>query len=671
MSCARASRWLPALAALALTGAGCSLVWTPVVDPDVGAPDADLDGGPDADVDAGIDAYVEPYDAGTDAGTDAYVLRELCDLRGDEDEDDLADCADPDCFGAPDCCSDDVGRPLGPTFVDDEIPADWAGTALPDTSTMPGEVQLDFGAGTYLRRRRCLPLGQGARIDLALRSLAASGALSVVLSPSPDPTDAMAGRFLDELALRFEDGLFSATRAGVPLPLASPSATCDGVRVAGDPAHLRLATPTRLIVRMRPGVAFGASALLVTVDVYGAFPGGCTQVRPLVDFPIDLRDLRRTTGGEVDACDESPGLYFVLEGRQRPFAVGNSNGAVPATPNIVLSPLECSSPGVFAVERPILTRSSLAASVPADDFAAGGVGAPDLDYDGVARTWLLSVDGSEEDRSSELFQPLTTRIGMSTAGSVSQSTWTSVPMADGTPVTGTTGEVREPSVLLEGTNLVLYARARSMGGGFDLYHAGMPTLGVLGSPARLDPYPGCSYREPVATAGYDASRWLFLRCDQASGSSLAVARLNEDLSVTPERANLLRGVADGIAARVVAADVLTRLSAGRRYFAVWVLADRGGTAPRELHLFVGEEADGTFPTTFRPYAGNPVLTQAELQESCDTPCDVTSFAVASEAVVGSDRLRFLFARTRRTATETVYELLPRSQIAPSALDDGL
>lgn len=645
MSTARSWRTLASLmgSCVCLQLGGCSLLWTPV----------EFDGGTEApDADEPLDAS-NANDADLDAGVDGGMRRaERCDLEGDEDGDGLADCADPDCFGSAACCDDTVGRDLGGQFTSTP-PVGWERSAATLLRTGGSGTLIDFGSSLgYLRRTACVPLAAGAVLDVGLIRQPEPGDIAFVFSPA-----AAAGPSgsLDEIAVRFGTrGAFTITRAGTPQPLDVPSGACSGIEHTAT--SYNIASPSRLVVTVNPAVADGSPALGVKVEVATA----CGVITATESLTIAMRDLVRTTDIGIDSCSESPGLYVAVEGHRAGFALSGGR--------LELSRLECASPALFSTERlPTLVREDLTSTVPSPDFAAGGIGAPDLDFEaGLAR---LLFDGSLEDRSSELFQPLTTNIGLSR--STDLATWSSTP-SDGGPTGNLAANtvVREPTALFEGTDVVVYVRRT--GNRFDLWRAGT-TGGDGGSWEAAAPLLGatssdCSFREPALTRAMSAAVWAFARCDRGTDSTLALL-FDDEGSVTPGtvvQEDMLTS-APAIQRRVRAVDVVSRSHvAGRRYFAVWVLVD-SATGGRELHLLAGEAAELS-PPILRPYAGNPVLSDRDLQQGCaGASCLVTSFTVGLDTHPSPARLVFLFARTRTDGTGTTYEFVPRTQVAPSVL----
>jgi hypothetical protein len=675
-------RWLPALAALALSGAGCSLVWTPIVDPDGGPPDADID--------AGVDAYVEPpIDAGTDAfGSDAWMPPpEECTGGEDEDEDGFTDCNDSDCLGTDACCSAATGLVEEVAFTtgtpDTWFPRGWS----PRYVDSEDRTYFDFtGSPGSIARTVCTPLAQGARISFVLAGGGASAAsFGFVLSPAAEPGP---GGFLDELAFRVDQRMEArVTRAGISVPL---EASCRGGDAgvpldAGriDTVALSGAAGAVVTVDLRPGVASGASALLATISVQN-LAGPCMAQTPIVrDLPILVADLIRTTDGP-GTCEDNPGLYPVFEG-SGPGVFALAAERPDASPLLRIRTLECGSPGVFS---PPDLRFD-ATDVTTGGFAAGGVGAPDLAYDSVATTpnWKLLVDGSMEERSTELFQRLTTRVGLARGTVVGAQTfptlWMPAPIS---PAELGMGNVREPSFRALRTDdlSVVFAEESSDPGQFDLFRATIDRVGSrlsaaravrLHDPRRTDagvdddagmPAPLCeSLREPTAIPVYGATTevgdWIFARCDVGSRSRLLLLESDTD-GTRVLSADVLGG--HPLGDRVIATDALVR-STG--FLAVWVLA-RGSDGRAELHLFVDEHARHGRAPDLRPYSGNPVLREGDrLLGDCPdgSECRITSFTVATLEERPRDQLRFLFATSRAGG---VHELVAAEQPALRGLD---
>lgn len=649
-----------ALVAAALVVSGCSAIWKPVVD-DAGldgAIDGGVDGGLDGDVDGGTDGG-EPEDGGMPP--DAWVPPppEVCTNHEDDDRDGLTDCDDPECYGHVACCDDRTGRDLlSGGFSAGAIPPDWErspGTVLRADGDGESTV-LDFGAGGWVRRSLCAPLATGFSLDLALETQRQMGRFAVLLTPAAAPGSS---GFLDELAVRFDElDDVSITRAGERVPLEPPPAACSTVRHTAT--SYRLPAPVRLVVHGSPMVSRGVPVLRIGVEIHGAFGGSCTELALVRDLEIELRDLVRTEEPGGDTCSGTPGLYTVIEGRGGVFSVG---------PTSALRRFQCVSPSTFSDDGGLatLTASDLATAAPA--FAAGGIGSPALASGNDSYGFRLLYDGALEDRSSEIFHPLTMRVGLST--STYLSNWVSRPTPAGDPIGGPDMEdAREPSGSFVGADIIAYARRGASG--YDLWRAG--TTGGVGStiesPQRLLEASDetCSYREPAIVRTGADDLWVFVRCDHGDRSTLALVFDPEGSSTAPSlrSTNLLAG-RSAIADRVRAVDVLSQLSSSGRYFAVWVLAD-GTLGGRELHLFVGQAAEGRAPV-LEPYEGNPVLRSQDFEDGCrGESCSITSFAVALDRPsLGLPRLVFYVARTRLASTGPVYEFVPRTQTAPRAL----
>jgi len=664
---------------------GCSLIWTPVTyDAAVEPPDAWE--APDADLDAGVDA--PELDAGVDA-PDAFVPPpEECALPGDEDGDGYSDCNDPDCFGADTCCRADRGTELNATFNSTSTPGNWVSASWSARPTT-GRTYFQFTAapGTVYREV-CVPLAQGARIQFALSGGgAAPASFAFVLSPASRPGPS---GFLDELAIRVDQAMAARiTRAGVSLPLEADCRMASTDAGPEDTVALSGAMGSVITLDLRPGLSSGQAALLATVSVQNrGGPCGSTTV-VASDLPILLADLVRTADGP-GTCEDSPGLFVGFEGTgPETFALERASTMAPA---LEIRALECSSPGVFAPPGVSLEASDVASG----SYGSGGIGAPSVGYDDTIDEWTILFDASAEERSTEVFRRLTTRIGMAGGTVIPPQTFprtfdeaTTSPV--GLPLAPPTVNVREPSMRFETAGLSVVFAQESGAGLFDLVRGGItrtgayralpfpvavhrgrqdagpaqPDAGVLG--AACD-----SLREPVAIAAYDDTsmprrEWVLGRCDVGSSSRLALFEI--DPSSDTVRALSEDLLSDSTAGgRVLAVDAIVRPTG---FLAVWVLA-AGPDGLAELHLYVDERARRGVAPTLQPYAGNPVLRAGDpvLGECPPTSeCRVTSFAVGIQDEVGPDRLRFLFA-VSQTGTSVSHRLVAAEQIALDGLDNG-
>jgi hypothetical protein len=640
-----------ALAALALSG--CSLLWTPAY------PDAGMDAftPPDAfHLDANDDAYTPP-----DANADAWVRpAEICDdLAGrDEDGNGFANCDDPVCSRHATCCPMS-GDPDVADFVG--VPSSWT-----SGGNFISEGEVDFGESGYFVRTSCVPLAAGVRLTVPLVRRGEEGRLRVVLSPARAP--GVEG-FLDELAIQFRVGgteaVVEATRAGALLALPEPTDACSLVRTSTSLALPSPITQTiALRLEVRPSVIAGRTVMLVNAFLdSGTYPT-CTTAQQIVrDAVVDLRDLV-TTGG----CSGTPGLHVALEGTGAAFGIAGSG--TPRSYPLTLRNYECASPGVFTVPSPATLRRSDLGDVPlpippAVEPAAGGVGAPSLRRQG--SEWLLSFDGSEQDRASEVFAPITTQLFQSSAGMLGGA-WVGrplLPTAQSRPVTfpmgGTSlrGSFREPH---QGdTNLYFSALVPSqVDAGVDadagvsrptysIFRATQSDPGVFGTPSRLQ-LSGCAnYREPTEVNGS-----LYYRCENGASATVGLSTVMGGTTTTRRLSDNVLGPT--YATRVVRAiDIIA--TADR--LALWVLFD--GATGTELHLFLAGAS--TDVPTFVPFEGNPVLRASELREAttcgATEPCAVTSFTVARQGTM----LHFYFARRRGTT----YEFVTRTQLAPQGL----
>ncbi len=644
------------LAMGALAMGGCSLVWGPVY-PDAAPVDA-------AEMDAPVDAFSEP-----DGGLDAYIVPdayapppEECERIGDEDMDDFADCSDPDCYGHPACCSATAGsdESYDALFSGTTRPLEWSSRAV-TLSAIGDSTRLGAAGPTTgsLWRELCFPLGQGGRFRFRLegRSEAGSGnTLSIVLSPAPEPGPT---GFLDELALHVGEGnRLTATRAGSSVALAG-ACVSDG--------SAQLGTTTTFELTLLPGVADDSSALLATLTVTSN--GGCTETTTLFeDEAILVSDLRRTLDASR-SCQDSPGLWFALDVRGAgAFAVSPLGGA---EAEIEMRPLECASPGVFTRSTVVLDRESVQAG--SAMYTSGGIGAPDLTA--VGAQWALAYDASLEDRSEEIFRPLTLSLGVARGAAADSSTFT--PTSAGA-VTVTGARSREPSLSSVGgrTFLVWSREMATMRGHYELIEGLFDSsTGTTTASTLLNPADDCdSLREASTAAAFDSTGindgdWIFARCDVGAMSRLAMWRRVGSTAPNLRESNLLGG--DPIADRVIAADVFAVRRSARQTFGLWVLA-RGPTDEAELHLYLADQVVAGVMPRFFGYAGNPVLTEADGSlPACpagDT-CRLTSVSVAPVFRSGlPDDIRFLFARSRTGAT-TTYEIVAAEQRALSTLDE--
>jgi hypothetical protein len=404
----------------------------------------------------------------------------------------------------------------------------------------------------------------------------------------------------------------------------------------------------------------------------------CRSTSTLVhDVPILADDLVRTPEDGTRSCQDSPGLYFGVE--VRPPSTGPGTFAIvpltggPAT--VVLRPLECASPGVFSRSSVVLDRESVAPA--AATHTMGGIGAPDL-LPAPLSQWALAYDGSVEDRSEELFRPLTLSLGVGFGAAPDADTWMPTPTS---PLDGTGPRSREPSLtMLDVTDpVMLWARELGAGSGdYEIVRGTFDPAGrVLTASSIISPTPmgldiRCeSLREPSMILSYtDAGavdgEWIFARCDEGAMSRLGLWRRSAG-TTTLAAANVLGS--EAIATRVIAADSLSTVRTDGRVFALWVLA-RGATDSAEVHLFLADRVAVGETPTFVPYAGNPILREGDGSlASCPTgsTCRLTSMSVAHVSQTGPDRLRFLFARAR-TGVTPVYDLLGAEQVALRGLE---
>lgn len=660
--------------ALAISGAlgGCSLVWQPVVDPPADAY-ADLpdvtpdDAGPDANVDGG-------RDAGPDA-PDAYVPpREICDNGRDEDGDRLTDCGDPDCFGAMACgCDPTVGVDYGTTFSGSTLPPEWSDRDLARSyvgAALQVRVAGSAPVGT-LWRNLCVPLGQGGRFEIRVGRrgtlvLGSGETMTLVLSPAREPGPA---GFLDELAIRIDDAnRATVLRAGAPIAL--DPAPCVTSNVA------QLGRESTFQIDLRPGVSGGRSALLASVAVTSS-DGMCTSTNMLVhDQAILADDLVRTPEDTSRSCQDSPGLYFGIEVRPTrcppgttcdpTFAIVPLSGG---SASLVLRPLECASPGVFTRSSIVLDRRSVG---PDERYTAGGIGAPDL-LPAPPPGWALAYDASVEDRSEELFRPLTLALGAGFGAAPDAAGWGPTPTR---PLGGTGPRSREPSLTMLGVTdpILLWARESTPGSGeYEIARGTFaPSGNVAAASTLIQPSPeiGCeSLREPSMVLSYDDSgaidgEWIFARCDEGAASRLGLWR-RAGGETTQESTDVLEG--SPVAGRVIAVDAL---STRGRAFALWVLA-RSATGEAELHLFLADRVAAEATPAFVPYAGNPILREGDGSlASCPSgsTCRLTSMSVTQVPDDGRDRLRFLFARTQTGMGPPVHELVAAEQVALAGLE---
>ncbi|MBN8613477.1 MAG: hypothetical protein J0L92_22980 [Deltaproteobacteria bacterium] len=654
--------------AFALSLVGCSLVWTPIVDP----PDAGLDAyDPDAWVEPPPDAGV---DAPSDAGTDAYMRppETACENTADDDIDGLTDCNDPDCFGSMSCCNPLVGVDYGTAFGSIR-PAEWSEQGLTRTLSGSALTLRTMGAAPFgaLWRNLCVPLGQGGRFEWTVSGsgLMAGESISAVLSPAPAPGST---GFLEELAVHVDHmNRVSATRAGrrVQLP-ENPGCIDTGMD------HAQLGTESTFSLQLVPGVSRERSALVATLTV-STNTGPCSGGLVLFTDEVVLADdLIRTPSDPTRSCQDSPGLYFGFE--VRPGTSGSTGFALQpvasSNPSVVLKALECASPGVFTRSPVILDRTSV------DDVStlhtAGGIGAPDLLFAGPTTGWLLAYDASQEDRSEEIFRALTLRLGTSRGAAPDSASW--IPLAS--PLAGTGSRPREPALFidsfLDGPRMV-WAQETSTRGAYEILRANVePDGDLVGTSVVVSPADsgGCeSLREPTVAFGYASdgavdSEWIFARCDVGSDSRIALWRRTAG-DVTRIPGDVLSG--HPLAGRAIAADVLTTRRGATQTFALWVLMLGTDALERaELHLFLADavEPGGTIPR-FIPYAGNPILRDGDGSlAACTGECRLTSVAVAQLPVTGMpDRLRFLFARARAGGSPA-YEIVAAEQAALRALD---
>lgn len=660
------------------TSVGCQLVWTPLR----------VDGGLDAAAADASNLDALELDA---RGPDASTMRveRVCDNRMDDDGDGYSDCNDPDCFGSDACCDSTSGISLDAEFGS-SVPPLWEGSGV--TLESAGE-RTRFGfadSRAFLVRRICVPMALGARISFTLAGGGVTPArFALVLTPRPERGPS---GFLDELALRFDQSMrMQVTRSGAAFPLvescvhgSDAGESLDGGRQ--DSVQLSGGDGATVVLDLRPSVVGGQTALLAKVSVQNR-SGPCSMATVVLDdVPIFLADLVRTEDG-TSSCEESPGLFLALEGSgPSTFAFVGS-----PTPRLEVRSRQCATPAVFSVPRVVVEAPDVVPSGSGGDFAAGGIGAPDLAHDG-RNQWQLVFDASAEDRATEIFRRLTTRIGLASGTALSGQTFPSFwTPATSSPTDLGPGNVREPSVRdLSSVGLfTFFARESSESNRYDVVSGLLERSGnasglriALAHRPRTDAGPdvdagvavaNCdSLREPVAVAApvLDGSGgandvWLFARCDAAGASRLVLFEGNRDEGFRLLSDNPLDNMAVGD--RIVAADALR---GPRGALGLWVLA-RDATGVAEVHFFVDEATNRGRAPNLQPFAGNPILRDGDpILGRCPAGhvCSMTSLAVGTEVdESGRDRLRFLFAVSQRGATNRHF-LVAAEQLAPPALD---
>ncbi len=638
----RVSAWL-LLGLLAALMAGCS--W-------VNAPDRDS-----------IDR---------DGGVDPGGIELFCDDGLDDDDDDAADCADPDCAEEPACCERET-----PTLREDWTAADlqdgWIFAPTSEPGWSPSRQPFDgatFVGGFVpaespraLVSRECVSLALGGWVRTTLRTVDAAGCESgslcdryagVVLTAATDSEPG--AKLQDELAVTLHaNGLVVVTQADVELARATGPVD-ENVEVE---------------LELRPALDDRNQPLLraeVRVD----------DQPVLEDFVVGPIESLVQSGG----CGEIPGLRVAAQGRG---------------PGVYVGPLfaakqNCANPSQFDEQSAILSASNLGFQ---PSWVGAHVGSPALASSRNATAdvqWDLIVEGSNDPPELEPITHIGYALGHARTATDEGGDWrlddwasSGAPKVGNDPPSCLDGtcsanrSVREPHLLAELNeqrelrDLVLsFARevvedpeVRDRFGIQVVRPVGSPStaLGLPGLPT-LHPaeVPECiSLRDPAlipvdpeALHGY----WLLYSCIDGAGAPTEIhaVRISRALEVMYENGEPMRRLvlAAGELGPYAAAGirspepVISFAEDGLR-LRIWFLAQ---SEPGQWGVALAEaRSHDTAMLAFElpeplPFPVNPILQNAStlVRSGClDQECSITGIAVSPRADQ-PNRLRFLLAR---------------------------
>ncbi len=673
----RALRCLAVLSLGAL--AGCSLVLKP--DYDAIAPD--LDGGP-RPFDAG-DAG-DAGDGGVDGGSQCEIRhpREMdCRDMVDDDCDGQIDCFDFDCTGALECCRDGAAAQrscLSSLSYWHRFPTGTSDIALEGSCDAASITAFGSpGSTRALISADCQPINFGMRCDLDFvvqRHCGVPPCDYAALSLTPVATLLEGARLSSELrAVVFADGSARVERSGTVLAEVDPGTF---VVDTAEPVHLRM--------DLEPGVHDDGDVLYATVQLtQNPGPRGGTILARAPVMPLD--DLR-CVGGDA-------GLYAAIEGSGRDVGVAGP---------FEHTQYQCSNPSQFEAQPDADFSTPLSC-------AAGGIGAPALVnycYDNCDTTssqqiqWDLWVDASDIDRGQENYR----FIDFGVCGYAHQDPalpngangdWLLRPASSGSFMWGDSPSSREPTLLAISDqasprsvqNLMFAYAERSTGETYSIRGGTVqarPTIAPARSQIQTllstdDTSGQCtSLRDPLLVADWSersdgvfavTGAWLFFTCVHAEEPlfSIGVAHIDTDLVVDKNsvRTDVLTPAVGPYASRGVSApEGFSEARGTQTTVRLWFSAHDDSGRVRMAYAQGRGRIDAPDLPALEPYPANPILDGASaiLGGGCSRDCTFQGVSVTrSMNDVGMHP--FVVARSRDTATETVYELVPLLQPAPN------
>lgn len=328
--------------------AGCSLFNAPdrdLITQDGGTSDMRIaDAGPDSDVPTDV------FDAGPE-------LVELCDQVGDEDLDELSDCADPDCAGDTRCCTGGEVTNIG---FEDGSPT-WRSIGNP----VVNGTQIVFPSPTpsvYVNNL-CYPLARGAVFEF---DVIQNTGIDCIGGVCPD----FAAMYLSSVRTAAEASRIVA-EIGVTVRASGQIELYRGRDNVIETMEFPLppnGVALRVSIRVTPDTADGEAVLRAVVTVGEGEGARAFVARPMV-----------SQGDLIDGCrDGISGLYYGVEGQGRRVFL-DSAAAVATT-------LECTNPTQFTSSECLPVTANGEAPLVSlgwpSEWSGGDVAHPELVRDG-------------------------------------------------------------------------------------------------------------------------------------------------------------------------------------------------------------------------------------------------------------------------------------------------